>query len=129
MSNRDQAPEKELPRDPFTAFRRNWADHPAVLKAVATIMIPDDYGNLETWVLETYRAEGSEVVFLQRVNQEGAVRLVLPQQVTRALARQRDSVEGQARRRGARQAVETKRAKGQAVGNPAALKAARRGRK
>jgi len=130
MADRPQPdPERRLPTDPFSVFRRNWTDNPGAAKARGTIDLQDDYGNLETWVLETYRADGREVVFLQRVDQAGAVRLVLPPKVTEALRRQRDSVDGQVRRKAAEAGLQTKRAKGQRVGNPEALKAARKARK
>ncbi len=118
-----------LPTDGFSRVLRMTADHPGAVRASSTVNLQDFLGNSETWNVDTVRVDGSEIVFLQRVNAEGGMRLVLPAEITAAMARQRDRVLAVVRRRGARQAVATKLAHGQAVGNPGALRDARRARK
>jgi hypothetical protein len=111
-----------LPKDDFSRRLRELRDHPGALTASSRIDIADFYGRNETWTLDTFRHDGSETTFVQRMSAEGALRLVLPPQVTAAMNRQGDALDTRSRRRGARQAVETKRARGQQVGNPDALR-------
>jgi hypothetical protein len=118
-----------LPRDQFSVRRRELQNNPGAVSASSTIDVVDDYGNIETWRVETYRADGHEVAFVQRNTAEGGGRWVMPAPVMAALRRQGSSLEAQTRRRGARQALATKREKGIAVGNPEALAKARRARK
>lgn len=122
-------PEMRLPRDPFSVRRRDIINNPGTLGAMSTIQLPDDYGNLDTWVVETYRVDGAETAFLQRNNAEGGIRVMLPPAVMAALRRQQATIDSRSRRRGARQALETKRAKGVPIGNAAALRKARRARR
>lgn len=118
--------EQTIPTDLFSRRRREMEDNPGALGAASTINVRDFYGNLETWNIETFRVEGAETGFLQRNDSSGGVRLLLPPEVMAALRRQQAGIDSRSRKRGARQAVETKRAKGIRIGNPAALK---RGRK
>jgi hypothetical protein len=120
--------EQTLPNDYFSTRRRELTDNPGSLGAGSTVHVKDFYGNLETWVVETYRVDGADTVLLQRTKSDGFDRLVLPPEITATLRRQQDGNERRARRRGARQAVETKRAKGQPIGNLAALANGRRRR-
>lgn len=102
-----------LPVDHFSRRLRELTDNPGAIRSSSTINAQDFYGNAETWVVDTFRVNGGEVVFLQRVSAEPKpIRIVLPAEVTAALSRQRDRAVTVARRRGARQAVETKRAAG-----------------
>jgi hypothetical protein len=117
--------ETVLPVDAFSRRLRELSDNPGAVRASSTINRADFYGRNETWILDTFRVEGAEVVFLQRVDVDGAIRLVLPEEVTAALTRQRDRAVTGVRRRSARQSVATKRAAGQTVGNPVALRKAR----
>jgi hypothetical protein len=114
-----------LPVDAFSRRLRELSDNPGAVRASSTINRADFYGRNETWILDTFRIDGAEVVFLQRVDVDGAIRMVLPEEVTAALTRQRDRAVTSVRRRSARQSVATKRAAGQAVGNPDALRKAR----
>lgn len=118
--------DQTLPRDPFSVRRRDIINNPGALGAMSTIQLPDDYGNLDTWVVETYRVDGAETAFVQRNNAEGGIRVMLPPQVMAALRRHQATIDSRSRRRGARQALATKRAKGIPVGNAAALRKARR---
>jgi hypothetical protein len=118
-----------LPRDEFSVLLRQLNDNPGATHTQSRVDIADFYGRSQTWTIDTFRAEGAETVFVQRMSADGALRLVLPPEVTLALARQRGRATDRNRRQGARQAVATKRARGDSLGNPDALRKARRARK
>jgi hypothetical protein len=121
--------EKTLPRDEFTVRLRELSDNPGAVRASSRVDISDFYGRSETWTLDTFRADGVEVAFVQRMSAEVAMRLLVPAAVMSALTRQHDSLTGKVRKRGARQAVATRIARGDKLGNPEALKKARKARK
>lgn len=111
-----------LPRDVFSVTLRGMCDNPGALHAESTVHTQDFYGNTESWIVQTFRVDGKETTFLQRNAADGNFRLVIPPEVTNAIAAQRDRITGRSRRRGARQALETKKAKGLPIGNAAALR-------
>ena len=118
-----------IPTDLFSRSLRQANDNPGALKASSTIEAADFYGNTETWVVTTFRLEaGRELVFLQRSAAEGGLRLVLPAEVTAALAAQRDRVQAAAKRRTGHRLVAMRKQRGDKLGNPEALAAARRKR-
>jgi hypothetical protein len=121
--------EQTLPRDPFSVRRRELIDNPGAIRSSSTIDVADVYGNVETWRVETFRTDGNVEALVQVNKADGGFRLVIPPKVMEAFDRQRGSIIGAARRRGARQALETKREKGQRIGNPEALRKGRRSRK
>lgn len=126
MATRSTPPEQLLPRDAFSEALRAFEGNPGATRSDSTIHIPDFYGRNVTWVITTFRADGQDTTLLQRIGVDGrALREVLPPRVTDAMNRHRSSVATSNRRRGARQAVATKLAKGMQLGNPDALKAAR----
>lgn len=104
--------DQTLPTDLFSQRLRELTDNPGAVRASSKVDLQDFYGRSETWVVDTFRVDGDEVAFLQRISADGSIRMVLPAEVTAAMARQRDRATAVNRRRGARQAVETKRAKG-----------------
>ena len=114
-------PTVQLPRDEFTTARRALRDNPGAFGCGSTVYVTDDYGNLVTWVIETFRADGKTTHLLQR----NGDRWVLPPQVAATLEGHRDRCTTQSRRRAARQAVQTRLDRGDVLGNPDALKAAR----
>lgn len=73
-------------------------------------------GDAQTFIIQTYRQRDGEksgdTVFVQYVDAEGSVRIVLPPQVTACIARQRDALTGRARRRGAQAAADDRKARG-----------------
>jgi hypothetical protein len=102
-----------LPTDNFSRRLRELQDNPGAMGSGSTIHARDFYGNLETWVVETYRTEdGRETVFAQRNAADGALRLVIPPEVAAALSRHRDQLVTRTRKRAARRGLETKRARG-----------------
>jgi hypothetical protein len=109
-----------LPIDQFSRRLRELTDNPGAVRAGSTVNLQDLYGNTETWVIDTFRVNGAEVVFLQRISASEPVRLVLPAEVTAAMNRQRDRATTTVRRRAARAGLATKRARG--IDPAAALK-------
>ncbi len=114
-----------MPTDLFSTLRRSVEDNPGKIGASSTVQVADFYGNRETWFVETFRIDGGDLVFLERSSASGGMRLVLPKEVAAALSRQRDQISKRARGRAAMRAVETKRSRGQTIGNPAALRVGR----
>lgn len=115
-----------LPRDEFTVRLRELRDNPGAVSTSSRVDLPDFYGNAVTWTVDTFRVEGVETVFIQRIDAEGGLRLLVPPQVMSALVRGHDTLTGKMRVRGARQAVTTRKLRGDKLGNPEALKLARR---
>lgn len=115
-----------LPRDPFSTALRSVHGNPGAMGAGSTVHVRDWLGNSESWIVETWRIDGGELVFLQRSSADEPLRIVLPIEVTAALVGQRDRVIARARKRAARQAVATRRERGDTLGNPEALKLARK---
>jgi hypothetical protein len=103
--------------------------NPGAIGSGSTIHLRDMLGQSVSWIVETYRIDGGELVFLQKNGAGGGERFVLPREITAALARQRDQVITKARKRAAKQAVETRRERGDRLGNPEALRKARKARK
>lgn len=119
-----------IPRDNFSQQLRQANDNPGALRASSTIHASDFYGNTETWVCETFRLEADrDVVFIQRSAADGGMRLVIPAEVTRALARHRDQLSGAAKRRSGHRLIALRKERGDTLGNAAALERARANRK
>lgn len=128
-SDRDQEPTIKLARDEYTVERRRLEGHPEAVKSSSRIDVEDDYGNVATWNVDLYRLEGSVTGFLQRGAGDGYIRLLVPAAVTAAFARAQAVLVTKNRKKVARRVVADKRAKGEKLGNPDALAAARKRRK
>jgi hypothetical protein len=113
-----------IPRDPFSKRLRELRDNPGAVRATSTINRQDWYGNAESWIVDTFRVDTRTEVFLQRIGAGDPIRLHLPPDVTDAISRQRDRAVTVIRKRAARTAVATKRARGDVLGNIEALKKA-----
>src|SRR5262245_14555412 len=104
----DQKP-SPMPEDTFSVSFRNLTNNPGAIRTSSKIDLMDDYGNTESWIVDTFRTQGGdETVFLQRINVSGGLRLVLPPRVTAALSQQRDRATTVNRKRGAQQAIATR---------------------
>jgi hypothetical protein len=121
--------ETKIPRDDFSTRRRQLEINPAAIVASSRVDILDFYGNLETWTIDTFRADGDTTAFIQRMSADGAIRLVLPPQIMRSLARQTMAAVDKLRSRAARKAVDTRRSRGDVLGNKTALENARKARR
>lgn len=119
-----------LPTDEFSVRLRRLRANQNTLGSSSTIHTADDYGNAATWVVETCREEGGdEWIFLQRNDAAGGTRHVLPPAVTVALARHRDALIVRARRRHGHNIMALRKERGDKLGNPEALRKARRAKK
>lgn len=125
----DSTPERTLPRDAFSTALRGLTANPGAVRSSSKVDLVDPYGTSETWVIDTFRAEGGETVLLQRIDSSGGLRLVLPPEVTAAITRQRDRATAVGRSRAARRGIETRIARGDTVGNPEALRKAHAARR
>lgn len=119
-----------LPTDDFSQRRRDLVDNPGAHAAGTLLNIVDFYGNLRQWNVETWRVDGHDTEVLITWNDsDGGRRLIIPGKVVAAIFRHRDQLIRKAARRAARQAVATRRARGDVLGNADALKKAREARK
>lgn len=125
--------EKTLPRDEFSVARRELANHPEAVQATSRIDVADPYGNVTTWVLDLVRVNGSVTAFVQRIDQGGAIRIVVPGVVNEAITRHHAGLITKQRRKTARRVAHDRIARGDTLGNPEALRrarsASRKGRK
>lgn len=117
---------KLLPQDHYSQRLREMRANPGAVEKSSKVELTDFYGNAETWIVTTFRLDGRDIGFLQRINAEGGARWVLPEEVTEALARQRNGAVRVNRRRGAAAGVETRRAAGTLVPPPRPAKKAKR---
>lgn len=108
----DQNETSPLPSDQFSRRLRELTDNPGAVRSSSTVRTIDFYGKTESWILDTFRVDGREEIFLERINSTGAIRLVLPPEVTSTINRQRDRAVTVSRKRAARQGLATKRARG-----------------
>lgn len=68
-------------------------------------------GNAQQWIVVTTRQKDrGDYVFISYVDAQGGRRYVIPPEVIEAVVRQRDSLTTKNRKKGARQAVETRKA-------------------
>ena len=102
--------ERTLPKDEYSMMLRSLRANPAAVEKASTIDMADFLGNAETWTVRTICVDGSDVVFLQRINSNGGDRWLLPAEVTQAIARQRDGATTVNRKRGANKAAATRKA-------------------
>lgn len=104
--------DNKLPEDAYSVTLSRLKDNPAAIApAPTTIDLITFLGNSESWIVRTIRIDGAATVFLQRINSAGGDRIVLPAEVTAAIARQRETTISVSRRRGAAKATATKAAK------------------
>ncbi len=116
-----------LARDEFTTERRRLDGHPEAVKASARIDVEDDIRGTTTWVIDLYRLGAQVTALVQRgAPDNGYIRMVIPPDVTSAIARHQAGLVTKARRKVARRVVADKRARGERVGNPEALAKARK---
>jgi hypothetical protein len=112
MATENEGTTTKIPRDEFSTATRDLGNHPEAVRKQSIVELADDYGNVTTWVITSFRVDGRETVLLQRQNQHGGDRWVLPPAVTAAISRHRDSAITVVRRRGARAGAATREARG-----------------
>lgn len=104
--------DQTLPTDHFSRRLRELTDNPGAVRSTSTIQTADFYGNAESWIVDTFRLDAREEVFLQRISADAPIRIVLPPAVTAAIARQRDRGVTVVRRRTARSTMAARVARG-----------------
>ncbi len=81
---------------------------PTTIRAATPIV-----GSPQTFIVQTYRQKDSgETVFLEYVDDAGTIRIVIPPQVTKVIARQRDALSDRVRRASAKAAAADRKARG-----------------
>lgn len=115
-------PETTSVRDSFDRALGSLDGLPDVLKTAPTTIrvVTPMVGNAQTFIVQTFRqrdpgdesAPSEFTVFVEWVNENGTVRIVLPPKVTKLIARQRDALFGRARKRSAKAVAEDRKARG-----------------
>src|SRR5262249_18887052 len=84
----------------------------------STLTIADrECATTETFIIQTYRQpEIGDMIFLQRVNREGTVRMVIPAKVADVISRQRDQLSKKIRSKVAKQTMQARKDRGEIVG-------------
>jgi hypothetical protein len=130
MTDREPyAPSGLIATDPFSVEWHRLTHNPGAVRATSKIDVLDDYKNTTTWIVDTFRSDGCETVFIQRIDHTGGLRMMLPPPVAAVIDRQHDRATSTNRRRVARLTVAIRRERGDVLGNPEALKLARKRRK
>jgi hypothetical protein len=70
---------------------------------------PLGIGGVETFLVQTFRQNGEDSVFLEHVSSSGTIRLVLPPQVADLIHRQRTSLTGKVRSKNSRRAAQARK--------------------
>jgi hypothetical protein len=100
--------------DEFDRIIRSLTDLPDVVKTAPRTIIDVSFMlNLaQTFVVQTYRhRDKGDYILVQHIGRSGdGFRLILPPKVAATIARQRDSLTSKMRKKGAAQAVETRKA-------------------
>jgi hypothetical protein len=74
-------------------------------------------GQAQTYIIQTLRQrEKGDTIFVQYVDDQGSVRLVIPPAAAEAIARQRDSLTTKARKRAAQEQAQARKARGEVPG-------------
>ena len=102
MPNHDEEATVRLARDEFTVEWRRLDKHPEAVAASSRIDVPDEYGNLTTWVVDLFRKEGQVTAFVQVGRPDGYTRLLIPPRVYAAIARHFGGLASKHRRKVAR---------------------------
>jgi hypothetical protein len=70
-------------------------------------------GRAETFIIQTFRhIEQGDRIFVERISEDGALRVVLPPAVANAIARQRDALRAKSRSKTAKRVADERKAAG-----------------
>lgn len=84
------------------------ATQPSTVVAVLPLI-----GSAQTYIIQTLRQkEQGDTIFVQYVDDQGSVRLVIPPAAADAIARQRDALTAKNRKRAARESAQRRKAAG-----------------
>lgn len=107
--------------DPYDRLLGQFDGLPDICKtrqSIVRVMPPFGVGGSETFICQTVRQRGAdkepskEWIFVEYVTREKAIRLVFPPEVSSLIQRQHDQLTTVNRKRGARQAVQTRAERG-----------------
>lgn len=139
MQHPDIATERTIDR--FDAALGNLTGLPGGLEtkpSTIQVVVPV-VGKAETFIIQTIRHEigkdrNDEPIFgftqfVQITSAEGTKRIVLPPEASDKLFSQREALASRVRKRAAQKAVQTRKDRGDVLGNPEALKRARKARR
>jgi hypothetical protein len=102
----------KLPTDPYSQTQDRLSNHPESSSAGGKVIdLVTLLGHSQTWIVKTIRLEGRDTTFVQRIDAEGGMRLVLPPEVTAAYRQQADRLDTIGRLRAARKGAATRKAK------------------
>jgi len=113
MSNNN--PDSQLMPEYYDRRLSDFTAMPEIGKTKLTpirVTPPLAVGGSQLYTIQTFRTDKGETLFLEHSAQGQVSRLVIPPEVTRVIYRQRESLIAQARKRAARQAADTREAKG-----------------
>lgn len=120
--NRKQTDTDDITRPTLSEFDRMKGSLHGLPDVITTkqstldINQPFGFGN-KTWILQTYRqANRGDTIFLQSIDQEGSMQLVIPPVISDAIARQRDSLTGKSRSRASKRVAADRKAQGHQPG-------------
>ena len=86
---------------------------PGFQKRSSTVIADEPLtGRTTTWIVETWRADGKDTIFLQHVGAEGGQRFVLPPKAVEAIYRQHYGIVKKSKSDRAKRGAETGKAKG-----------------
>lgn len=107
----------ELP-DAYDAKREKLDGLPDVVRTKpSTIRVTTPYGRSETYILESFRqAKVGDWIFLEVATGAGNLRLVIPPEISKAIARQRDALTAKGRSKAAKAEAQRRKDEGIAPG-------------
>jgi hypothetical protein len=127
VSSKPEEPTAQLARDEFTRKRHELDNTPEAVKTSNRIDIVDQTTTeITTWLIDQYRFDGRVTMFVQVGKPDGYIRIMVPPKVMAAIANAGDALVSKQRRQTARRVVSDRLARGEKLGNPEALAAARR---
>jgi len=86
---------------------------PGFQKRSSTVIADEPLtGRTSTWIVETWRGDGEDTIFLQHVGADGGQRFVLPNKAVEAIYRQHYAIVKRAKSNRGKRAAETARARG-----------------
>ena len=117
-----EEPTVRLARDDYSTRQRDLQHHPEAVVGLSRKDVADYYGNVQTWNVDLYRVGRDVTAFIQRSGSDGYIRLVLPPEVTERISVHHAGLIRKAARRTGKRGAADRRARGEPVGNPEALR-------
>jgi hypothetical protein len=83
---------------------------PSTIKAIEPLT-----GRAETFIIQTLRHEDGDHIFIERADEEGLIRIVLPPKVANLIVSQRDALTRRSRSRASKTAMANRMAAGEVI--------------